>query len=190
MRTRNLVIYSIVVMFLLAAATSHAQMGMGHKKGGSHGMMGKQGHCLKMGCVEQLGLKSDQIKQLKDIRFDVKKKLIPLQADLRLAKLELHEMLSNDASKNAIHSKIDAVEKIKSEIHKIKIDGKLAFRNLLTAEQKEKLDALPMGGCGRMGRHHGRGAGFGMMDGDCNPREAASYGFSFGDCPWIDDSGI
>gem|GEM_PF-1133155 len=170
MRTRNILPLLVTVFFLLASASAYAQRGMGQgrqfQEKPEHGMQGMQ-----KGMHECLELTADQIKQVEEFKFEMKKKLIPLQADLKMAKLELQEMMSGDASADALDKKIDEISAIKAEIQKIRIRHRLQFRDILTDEQKTKFDTMP-------GFRHGFGEGHGKRGGG---RKGHGFGAGFGD---------
>jgi Spy/CpxP family protein refolding chaperone len=167
MKTRSIISMVVIGMLLFGTVTAFGQMG----KRQGQGTRGKQG-CEMQGphatLHEQLDLTADQIKQIQASKTAARKEIIPLKADLKLARLELNEIMRNGGTKAALDQKIDEIGAIKVKIQKIRIGEKLEFRNLLTAEQKEKLDTMPMGKRG--GRHGGHGGfhgGFGRGGGDC-----------------------
>lgn len=167
MKTRNIISMVVIGMLLFGTVTAFGQMGKHH----GQGFQGKQGCDMqgtRAGLHEQLELTPDQIKQIQASKLEARKKIIPLKADLQLAKLELHEMMRTDGSKAALDQKVDEIGAIKVKIQKIRIGEKLEFRSLLTAEQKEKLSAMPKGKRG--GRHGGHGGfhgGAGHGGGHC-----------------------
>ena len=175
MKTRNIIAFAIVALLLIGSVSAYAQRGME----GPHGQMGP-GMCHPgMAIAEQLELTSEQIKQFREMQVATKKKLIPLQANIKLAKLELHELLRNDASGATLDRKIEEIGSIRTNMQKIKIKEKAGFRSILTDKQKEKLDTMPMGegpGC-----HHGQGRR--MMKGDCMPYGAGNPGAGYGQRP-------
>lgn len=169
MRTKNILPLLVTVFFLLASVSAYAQHGMGHdresKEKAGHGMQGMQ-----KGMHECLELTAEQLKQVEGFKFEMKKKLIPIQADLKLANLEFHEMMSGDASADALDKKIDEIGAIEVKIQKIKIRHKLQFRDILTDEQKKKCESMQgfghgfgkgHGACGGGKGGHGFGAGYG-----------------------------
>jgi Spy/CpxP family protein refolding chaperone len=168
-KTRNILPLLVTVFFLLASVSAYAQHGMGYgrqfQEKPEHGMQGMQ-----KGMHECLELTAEQLKQVEEFKFEMKKKLIPLQADLKLARLELHEMMSGDASADVLDKKIDEIGAIETKIQKITIRHKLQFRDILTDEQKKKCGSMPgfghgfgkgHGACGGGKGGHGFGAGCG-----------------------------
>jgi Spy/CpxP family protein refolding chaperone len=107
------------------------------------GMMGdKMGCCKKeffLCCKEKLELTDQQVASLKSIKFDFMKGNIQKEADLKVAELELKELMSAD--------KLDMtkVEKAIKNIHMMKAEKKIAHlkaferaKSILTPEQLEK----------------------------------------------------
>jgi len=117
--------------------------GMG---GGMHkcsGMMGEKEQCCKreffLCCKEGLELTDDQVASLKSIKMGFMKGEIQREADMKLAELELKELMSAD--------KLDMakVEKQIKAIHGMKADKKIAHlkafekaKSILTPEQMKK----------------------------------------------------
>lgn len=175
MRTRKTIIMLTIAFLLMATASAFAQKGMG-RAGERPGKTrpGLQGQ--PAGLHELLELAPDQIKQLEDMRIEMQKKLIPLQSDLKMAGLELQELIRDDAAKTSIDAKIDEIGGIRSKMQKIRVGHRIDFKSILTDEQKLKLESMPMGrpGFGSGRGHHGcrgGGLGFGRFGGDC-PRLA------------------
>ncbi len=189
MKKTGILTLLIITLFVFGGVTANAQKCMGH--GGGPG-----GEKFQKGCgpgngmmMKALELTPDQIKQAREMRLETQKKIIPIKADLKLARLELHEMMRNGASQAEIDRKIDQMSAIRTNMQKIKIHSRIAFRNMLTDEQKAKLEAMPFGGPGEGGCHprgHG-GPGMGMMDDDCMMFGDAPDTPRFGDCPWNND---
>lgn len=183
MKTRKMIILLIAALFILGSVSAYAQRGGGFGHGKADRGAGGPGPCIEDG----LELTPDQIKQVQDSRVEMKKQLIPLEADLKLARLELHEMIRSGADQATIDKKIDAMATIKTSIQKIRVGHRVQFRNMLTDEQKAKFDSRPMHGGDRGGRHGGRGQGHGMCNNDC--RFSGGGGRGPGDCRWLDTDG-
>lgn len=171
MKMRSTIIMLTIGFLLFGTISVYAQKGMG-RMGDRKGRPGS-GMCGERTALhELLELAPDQIKQLEDKRIAMKKQLIPLQADMKMARIELEELIRDDAARTVIDAKIDEIGGIRAEIQKIKVGHRLDFRSVLTDMQKQKLDSLPMGkqGCGHGCGHQnccGGGQGFGMHGGDC-----------------------
>jgi Spy/CpxP family protein refolding chaperone len=114
--------------------------------------------------VIKLGLSEDQVKTIEALSRKHCTAMIRLDADLKIAHLEMQELLGSGASDSDIKSKAKAVSSLRRKIEDAQLDHMLECRKQLTAEQQKKLkSACPM--------MHGPG----MMDcrpgGQCQPAE-------------------
>ncbi|MBO8130848.1 MAG: Spy/CpxP family protein refolding chaperone [Candidatus Marinimicrobia bacterium] len=89
--------------------------------------------------TEKLQLTDDQIAKLKEIQRKYKKESIKLMADLKIARLELSELVDKEASEKEIQKAIDNVNTIRGKLLKLKIQKKLDIAKVLTDEQKKLL---------------------------------------------------
>ncbi len=187
MKKTGILTLLVITLFVFGGVTANAQKGMmGH--GSPGGGKFHKGFSQGKSMIEMLELTTDQIKQVRAMRLETQKKLIPIKSDLKLARLELHEMIRNGALEAEIDRKIDQMSAIRTNIQKINVHQRLALRNMLTDEQKAKLETMPFGGRGQGGRHpRGHGPGMGMMNDDCMMFGEAPRGFRFGDSPWDND---
>ncbi len=156
-----------------------------------HGMMGHgghdqdeqddhRGHYLKhlLKHAKEFGLTQEQIGKLKAIQLDFKRTEARLEADTKVAKLELYALLDDEqADLNAIQAKVDQLKKAEGACLFEAIKSKRTAMALLTPDQREKDRAHReqmksksegqhggggMGGMGggmRGGGHGGRGGG-------------------------------
>ncbi len=92
-----------------------------------------------MNC-EGLELTDVQIEKIRVKRLDFKKNQIKLQSDLKLANIELQELIRNDETGKKLDSEIDKVSKLKNQLFKARIKNRLAVRSVLTDEQKIKMN--------------------------------------------------
>ena len=101
--------------------------------------------------AEALELTSEQIKKIKTMRLDMAKEKIRLRSELELKQLELKELLSADEpDMRRIEAKIDEMAPLRTELQKKRIEHRLAVRNVLTQEQRDKLELMR----GARTRHH------------------------------------
>jgi Spy/CpxP family protein refolding chaperone len=108
--------------------------------------------------AREAGLTDAQIAQLKKLRQDEEKQSIRRRADLRIAHMELNELLeAPTVDEKAVGLKVKALSDLESAALKARVDGQLAMRKIVTAEQLEKLRSLR--------RERGRG-----WDGNRGPR--------------------
>jgi protein CpxP len=116
----------------------HGQAQGGHEQGeqGEHG-----GHYLKhlLKHAKEFGLTPEQIGTLKTMQLDFKRTQARLEADIKIAKLELHALLEEEqADFSAIQAKVDQLKKAEGAMLLAAIKGKRDAMALLTPEQKEK----------------------------------------------------
>jgi Spy/CpxP family protein refolding chaperone len=107
------------------------------------GMMGmgmKGDGCGLMGMAAELELTKDQRKQLEDLRFNFRKGMIPMRAQLQVLNLELQKMIRSDASRKDIDGQIDQIGRLRSDIQKQSVAHRMAMKAVLTPEQREKLN--------------------------------------------------
>jgi Spy/CpxP family protein refolding chaperone len=133
---------------------------------------------------EELGLTDDQKTQLRALRMKAFKENLRTRTDLQLRRLELEELLEADTvDKVAVDKAIRALAETQQGALRQRIDQRLAFRNVLTPEQRTKfrgmverrMHARRMGMRGRHGgwggmqgwgrRGFGAGRGFGQGEG-------------------------
>jgi Spy/CpxP family protein refolding chaperone len=93
--------------------------------------------------ADKLELTSEQKEKIRDLRTDSQKEMIKLRADLKIARLELEELLSEDRpDRMEIYRKIEEMGDLKVMLQKNRIDERLAMREILTPEQLDKLKTL------------------------------------------------
>lgn len=164
---KKLFLLAVILIALLVSSPAFAQkcemMKMGESSGeGIHKMCGKMdnlwiekevkrggmGSGMMMGCCkkefflcckEKLELTDEQVKSLKSIKMDFIKADIQKEADLKIAELELKELMAADKMDMA------KVEKMIKDIHMMKAEKKIAHlkafekaKSILTPEQLKK----------------------------------------------------
>lgn len=139
------------------------------------------GHYLKhlLKHAKEIGLTPEQIAKLKAMQLDFKRTEVRLEADTKIAKLELHALMDDEqADLNTIQAKVEQLKKAEGASLFEAIKSKRSAMALLTPDQREKDRAHHeqmksetrqgggmggmMGGMGGMGRG---GMGGGMMGG-------------------------
>ncbi len=96
-----------------------------------------------MAMFEELKLTKEQRKKMDDMRTAHHKDMIPIQAQVKVKRIELNELFESDASLSAINSKIDEIARLRTDVAKKQAAHRIAMRGLLTAEQKEIWDSRP-----------------------------------------------
>lgn len=118
--------------------------------------------------MERLELTDAQQTDMKALRFSLDKDLARLQADLEVAHIELHEVMTQVSPQiNEVNPIAFKVNQARSAIFQRRIEYQVAVKNLLTTEQQKLFQQGWVGGLGVMGRRAGPGLhrGRGMRPG-------------------------
>ncbi len=111
----------------------------GHE--GRHGRRGRGSAVKRM--TEKLELTDEQVQKIKGVLTDTRKKRIGLRADVRVANIELREMVSQETvDKGTIGAKVDEVAKLRGDLLRARTDAALAVREVLTPEQLAKAEGM------------------------------------------------
>lgn len=98
-------------------------------------------HILKM--ADELELTEEQIEKLSESKIENKKAMIQLRADIKIAKLELREVMMNaKIDRKAALKKGDNISALKAQKMKKHLTEKLDRMNILTEEQRAKLHKM------------------------------------------------
>jgi Spy/CpxP family protein refolding chaperone len=152
-----------MTVFPVLADEGHGQMG-----DGGHDQDEQQdhsGHYLKhlLKHAKEIGLTPEQISKLKSLQLDFKRTEARLEADTKVAELELHALMEDEqADLNAIQAKVEQLKKAEGACLVAAIKSKRNAMAMLTPDQrdKERLAHEQM----KSGAQHGGGMG-GMMGG-------------------------
>jgi Spy/CpxP family protein refolding chaperone len=186
----------IVAMTVVPA---FADEGHGKKGQGGHDQEAQDdhsGHYLKhlLKHAKELGLTPEQIGKLKVIQLDFKRSAARLEADTKVAKLELHALLDDEQTDlKAIQAKVEQLKKSEGACLFEAIKSQRTAMALLTPDQREKDRAHReqmksegegqhgggMGGMGRGGMGGGMGGMMGGMGGGSTG--GSGHGQSSGD---------
>jgi Spy/CpxP family protein refolding chaperone len=91
----------------------------------------------------ELGINNSQMEKLKNIYNTFLKERIDLQAKIRHSGLDLKNQLDNNSvNKEQALSKQDAVTKLRDQMQKKALTYKIDLNNVLTDEQKAKIDDI------------------------------------------------
>ncbi len=179
------VVGGIGVIAAMLVAPSFADEGHGKKGHGGHDQEDQHdhsGHYLKhlLKHAKEFELTQEQISKLKAIQLDFKRTEARLEADTKVAKLELDALLDDEQiDLKAIQAKVEQLKKAEGACLFEAIKSKRTAMALLTPDQREKDRAHHeqmksksegqhgggMGGMGRGGMMGGRGGMGGMMGG-------------------------
>ena len=111
---------------------------------GQEGRRGRRGRGVMVKrMAEKLELTDEQVKKIKSVLTDARKKRIGLRADARVAGIELREMVSQETvDKAGIDAKVAAIAKIRGDLLQARTDAVLGVREVLTPEQLAKADGM------------------------------------------------
>ena len=92
---------------------------------------------------EELGLSSGQVQTLEGLRAKFQKEAIRADADLRVAEMDLSQLLSKEpADMTAVDAKIRDIEKRRADLRVARVRAIESGRAVLSADQREKLRTL------------------------------------------------
>ena len=104
------------------------------------GPRGKGPRLERKNVKEALGLTDAQVADLKKLRSEQQKKKIRMQADAKIARLELHDLLTAaTVDEKAVRAKAKQVADLHAAAANDHIEAALALRKIVNAEQAEKL---------------------------------------------------
>lgn len=113
---------------------------------------------------EKLGLSAEQKEQIQKTLLDARKKNIASQAKVKIARIELHELLGVDTpDQKKIDTKIAELSQLHEATLRNRVATMLAVKNVLTPEQREKMKELRPFGERLRGRFDGQRRGSGIM---------------------------
>lgn len=108
---------------------------------------------------EVLGLTDDQVIKIKDIFSEGGKARIQARAEIRVARLEMRQLMRNDnVDRAAVDRKIKEISSLREKLMRNRIETRLKIRAVLTPEQRKKARAMTpfsfRGGFGHRGSEH------------------------------------
>lgn len=96
--------------------------------------------------AKQIGLSDEQVQKIDALATAHRKEMIKMEADLKIASLELDEMFDKMENEGAIRKKSAEVQKLKERIYNSRLEHRLAVHKQLNAEQRKKLlEMRPLG---------------------------------------------
>jgi Spy/CpxP family protein refolding chaperone len=112
--------------------------GMPGGRGARGPMMGMQGP--GPGGWEGLGLSEAQRRRLDDLRDGEQRQVIRLEADLRIAELDLRKLVEGERlDLRAIGDQVDRIADLRADVMKARLATRVAMREVLTPGQRAKL---------------------------------------------------
>jgi Spy/CpxP family protein refolding chaperone len=158
---------TVLLITSMAAAQTQQRPGRMMHRGISDSMRGRW--------TEQLGLSDAQKEQIHQVLLDTRKKNIEVNAKEKVARIELHELVSADSpDQKEIDAQIATLAQLQESGMRNRVEAILAVQKVLTPEQRKKakelrsfgrflggpgaLEGRPgMGRQGRFGRRPGMG---------------------------------
>ena len=125
-------------------------------------MHGERGQGMSMHRrFAKLDLTEQQRDKMREIHDAAERKSIQRNADLQVARLDLHKLMRADSpNAQAVNAQIDKMAKLRAEAMKSHYETYLQARALLTPEQLQKLKEPPAAGSGQKKmRQHGDASG-------------------------------
>jgi Spy/CpxP family protein refolding chaperone len=92
---------------------------------------------------EKLGLSSEQVKNLERLRNDFEKESIRKEADIRVAKMDLRDLLeAQPVDMSKVEAKVREIERLRADLRFARIRTVAKGKEQLTADQRKKLEEL------------------------------------------------
>ncbi len=96
---------------------------------------------MNMFAMKDLNLTKEQTDKIKSLRTSLKKQNIPLISDLKIKRIEKKEIMDADKpDKDKVSAKIKEMESIRTKIHTNRAVTHIEVMNVLTKEQREKME--------------------------------------------------
>jgi Spy/CpxP family protein refolding chaperone len=140
----------LTVVFAVPAFSQMKDMPM-KEQGEGHGQMMQMGNMDKMGdmmgmCIrhaDKMGLTDDQIMKMKPIHREMQKKQARFKADLKIAEIELMEIMEvKDFDLEKASSAVKNIAEIKTAHHLEVLKAMKEMRTILTDEQFKKMKKM------------------------------------------------
>jgi Spy/CpxP family protein refolding chaperone len=88
--------------------------------------------------LRELKLTDDQKKSIENLRFEMRKKAVEQQAQMKTARLELAELFKADQpNQSAIQKKLGDISQLQSQQRLLRVDHWFAVNKLLTPDQQK-----------------------------------------------------
>ncbi|NTX55091.1 periplasmic heavy metal sensor [Myxococcus sp. CA039A] len=99
-------------------------------------------HGIPPHLVEKLGVPREVAKQVQELTFDANEAIIPLEADLKRAQLQLERLLSADSTdENAVLKQVDEVGRAETAVRRNRLGLMVRIKKLLGPDLWRKLEA-------------------------------------------------
>lgn len=136
-----LIVFTLALSVSVFAQPNSHHCGKGHKGGMFQHKMHGFGGIERF--ADELGLSDEQQGKLKTIKFDAEKEAVVKRSEVKLAHIELREIMQTDApDKGAIKKQVEKIGRLKTDMMLAKVDKRFAVKQILTDEQQAKLKEL------------------------------------------------
>jgi Spy/CpxP family protein refolding chaperone len=137
--------------------------------------------CRLEALKEELGLTQEQLDKLESLRVDHEKQMIDLGAKLKVASVEMEQLMMDRGNDDAVRAKSAEITSLMTKIGELRVNHQLARRAVFTGEQWSKIKSMrTFGRRHMMGRgDRGTGHGYGMR-----PHRGMRPGQGMGLGPW------
>lgn len=115
------------------------EFGRGHFGGSDHGRLG-MGRLVAM--ADELGLSTEQVDQLENIRLNFALESVDRKAELKKARIRLNSLKRADAPERKVLAAIDEVSDLQGEMNKLRYRHRQQMKEVLDEKQQEKLKEL------------------------------------------------
>jgi len=92
--------------------------------------------------LKELNLSPDQLQKIREIRKQYQGRLTEERQAVRQAQQELNQLMTSNAPTDQIRQKYDQVQALKQKLGDTRLESMLAIRDVLNAEQRQKLNAI------------------------------------------------
>jgi Spy/CpxP family protein refolding chaperone len=92
--------------------------------------------------VKELGLTSEQAEKIDQLSLKHRKEMVKLQAELKIVRMDLQNLIEDNASDADIRKKSNEVKLLNDKEHEARTEHMLEVRRVLSAEQQKKLKNL------------------------------------------------
>ena len=147
MRKAILILFTLLLVMGLAISSGAAEKEKGSPPHG--GMYKHEGGCgcggphEFMGMFKKLGLDKKQMEAVREIHLKTMKDTIKKKADIKVAKIELMEILSKDpVDMTAAETAVKKLEGLKTEMKMMHIRAMEEVKSNLNAEQKKEFSSM------------------------------------------------
>lgn len=102
----------------------------------------KQSRPKQSNWLRSLNLSPEQVQQIQEIRNRYRDRLTTERQAVRQAQQELKQLMASNASAEKIRQQFDQLQFLKQKLGDTRMESMLAIRNVLNAEQRQKLSEV------------------------------------------------